>query len=305
MVKHKYLKIATGKAFTLLAVVLVVRASIGGNSSGLEKIFASPGHINSYGRNSQSRNGKGVRDSSIKAEVDSPQESCPLNLPVLPVHEMSLGKSVDQSVVTSAVLRTDDDILAIGVVPVAANTVIKTRDSPVGPRSIKSEDWKGAANLLVNALRSGDHFEVNHDELMDFLCGKDLLGWPESNRNWIGDELMTALRQDMPDRAFESLKCIEADSTAPAAMRDYSVQHISHLVTGGVIGKEGAEYIWRTLEKNDPQTLSTALISLHRLSEQVPDLVSAQDVQDAAEGLKDSPDERTRISSESILKTRP
>ena len=137
---------------------------------------------------------------------------------------------------------------------------------------------------------------------MDFLRGKDLLGWPESNRNWIGDELMTALRQDMPDKAFESLKSIEADSTAPAAMRDYSVQHISHLVTSGVIDKEGADYIWRTLEKNDPQTLSTALISLHRLSEQVPDLVSAQDVQAAAERLKESPDERTRITAESILK---
>lgn len=130
----------------------------------------------------------------------------------------------------------------------------------------------------------------------------DLLGWPESYRNWIGDELMTALRQDMPDIVFESLKSIEADTTAPAAMRDYSVQHISHLVTSGVIGKEGAESIWRILEMNDPQTLSTALISPHRLSEQVPDLVSAKKVQAAAERLKASPDERTRITAGSILK---
>lgn len=137
---------------------------------------------------------------------------------------------------------------------------------------------------------------------MEFLRGKDLLGWPESYRNWIGDELMTALRQDMPETAFADLKTIAVDSNAPAAMRDYSVQHISHLMTSGVIGKDGADYIWQTLEKNDPQTLSTALISLHRLSEQVPDLVSAKDVQAAAERLKESQDERTRITAGSILK---
>ena len=84
-------------------------------------------------------------------------------------------------------------------------------------------------------------------------------------------------------------------------MRDYSVQHLSHLVTGGVIGKEGANHIWATLAKNHPQTLSTALISLHRLSEQVPDSVPASDVRAAAERLKDHPDERTRITSGSIL----
>ncbi len=169
---------------------------------------------------------------------------------------------------------------------------------------MKSEDWKGQVNLLVNALRAGEGFEVNHDQLIAFISGNDLLGWPEGLRNWIGDELMTALRQDMPQSAFGDLKSNVENSTAPAAMRDYSVQHISHLMTSGVIGQEGADFIWQTLGKNDPETLSTALISLHRLSEQVPDLVAAKQVQDTAERLKKSPDERTRITAESILKTK-
>ena len=170
-----------------------------------------------------------------------------------------------------------------------------------GVRSITAADWNGAANLLVNDLRLGKDVELDHDQLMAFLSGKDLLGWPESTRNWIGDELMTALRQDMPGSAFADLKTIVENPSAPAAMRDYSVQHISHLVTGGVIGQEGAAYIWQELTKNDAQTQGTALISLQRLSEQVPNLVSAKKVQAAAEKLKNSPDERTRITAGSIL----
>ena len=220
---------------------------------------------------------------------------------MLPVDE----KNFEQPVASKAVRQfpPDDDILASGgVLPVAVKPAAVGGDPARKPRSIKSADWQGGANLLVNALRAGEGIEVNHDQLMEFLRGKDLLGWPESYRNWIGDELMTALRKDMPGSAFADLKAIETDSTAPAAMRDYSVQHISHLVTGGVIGKEGADFIWQTLEMNDPQTLSTALISLHRLSEQKPDLVPAKEVQAAAERLKSNPDERTRITAESILK---
>jgi hypothetical protein len=305
--KIKKLKIFAGTACALLAVVLVFRVNRGEDSSGDGKISPSPGHTSNHERGSQAGYWKRVRESNGTAEAASPQEPRSLKLPVLAVDdEMSFEEPVEKAAVTSKVmhnLRTDDEILAMGgVVPVTGKPAADAGNPVSGPRSIKSEDWKGAANLLVNALRAGDRFEIDHDQLMDFLRGKDLLGWPESYRNWIGDELMTALRQDMPKSAFEDLKSIVADSTAPAAMRDYSVQHISHLVTGGVIGKEGAEYIWQTLEKNDPQTLSTALISLHRLSEQVPDLVHAQVVQAAAERLKESPDERTRITAESILK---
>lgn len=235
---------------------------------------------------------------------DLPEEPQSLDLPVLPIEENSLGATADVVTISSTPRRslTDDDILAMGgVVPVAAKPAANN-DKTTRLRSMKSEDWKGEANLLVNALRAGEGFEVNHDQLLAFISGKDLLGWPEGLRNWIGDELMTALRQDMPKTAFGDLKFIVENTAAPAAMRDYSVQHISHLMTSGVIGQEGADFIWQTLEKNDSQTLSTALISLHRLSEQVPDLVAAKEVQATAERLKESPDERTRITAESILK---
>ena len=112
---------------------------------------------------------------------------------------------------------------------------------------------------------------------------------------------MTALRQDMPETAFGDLKSIVDNPEAPEAMRDYSIQHITHLVTSGTIGQDGADYIWQALKKNDVQTSSTALMSLHRLSEQVPNLVSADKVRAAAERLKNTSDERTRITAESIL----
>ena len=66
--------------------------------------------------------------------------------------------------------------------------------------------------------------------------------------------------------------------------------------------KRAQAHIWQILEKNDPQTLSTALISLPRLSGQVPELVPVKHVQAAAERLQQNPDERTRISEISILK---
>jgi hypothetical protein len=306
IMERKHLKIAAGIACAFLAVVLVFRARRGADSPGIEKISEGSHRATGPVRNSKVGHERGASHSSVGSEVDAPKVTRSLNLPALPVDEKSLEESAEEAVAgTSGKIHTDDDILAMGgVMPVAAKPAASD-DKTTCLKSIKSEDWKGAANLLVNALRAGEGFEVNHDQLMDFLRGKDLLGWPESYRNWIGDELMTALRQDMTDSAFADLKSIEADSTAPAAMRDYSVQHISHLVTGGVIDQEGVDFIWQALEKNDPQTLSTALISLHRLSEQKPDLVSAKQVQAVAERLKASPDERTRITAESILKTKP
>lgn len=296
----KHLKIIVGILCVILAIVLFFRTGSGSGSSDAEKGGQGARHTSDLTRSSRTEQGKGV----IVREGDSPREPRSLNLPALTVDEKRLEESAAEAMVSKVPrsVHSDDDILAMGgVVPVAAKSIAADPEF-TRLKSIKSEDWKGAANLLVNALREGDGFEVNHDELIAFISGKDLLGWPVSLRNWIGDELMTALRQDRPGSAFEDLKSIVANTAAPAAMRDYSVQHITHLVTGGVIGKEGADYIWQTLEKNDPQTLGTSLISLHRLSQQVPDLISAKDVQVAAERLRESPDERTRITAESILK---
>ncbi len=299
--KMKSLKFVFGVACLVMAIAWVFHAKNGSGFVDGQSMTFGVDHSVASRRDSQS----GRHQKAIGLENEPPPVPRALELPARPLEEKSVEARINEAAVSASSTRLsllDDDILIRGgVLPAAAKTA-SAGDKATGPRSIKSEDWKGAANLLVNALRGGDRFEVNRDQLMDFLRGKDLLGWPESARNWIGDELMTALRQDMPKSAFEDLKSIAADSTAPAALRDYSIQHISHLVTSGVIGPEGVDYIWQTLEENDPQTLGTALISLHRLSEQVPELASAKQVQAAAERLKESPDERTRITAASILK---
>lgn len=292
----KYLKHVAGFACLVLAVAWIFQVQIGSDSD------TKPGKV---GDNHPVNPRRDYQNGRPHTDIQSSPVPQALELPAPPVHEKKLeaiARVSETSASHARPLIPDDDILTRGGVLPDAPKMLVTGDKVKGPRSIKSQDWKGEGNLLVNALRAGDQFEVDHDQLIGFLRGRDLLGWPEGYRNWIGDELMTALRQDMPKSAFEDLKLVEADSTAPAAMRDYSVQHISHLVTGGVIGQEGADYIWKTLEENDPLTLSTALISLHRLSEQVPDLVSAAKVRVAAERLKENPDERTRITAESILK---
>lgn len=295
----RLIKLAAGATFLVAAILWSILVWRKPGSSSIDMMPSAGGQRADSLRDSRSVQESGTPDS----EIDLAQAPRSLAVFVLSVDEKSAQASPDELVATARrkVLSDDDILIRGGVLPAAPKTA-SAGDVASGPRSIKSGDWQEAANLLVNALRAGDRFEVDHGQLMDFLRGKDLLGWPEGTRNWIGDELMTALRQDMPQSAFEDLKSIEADSSAPAAMRDYSVQHISHLVTSGTIGQEGADFIWQTLGKNDPQTLSTALISLHRLSEQVPELVAAEKVKKAAERLRESPDERTRMTAQSILK---
>ena len=168
--------------------------------------------------------------------------------------------------------------------------------------SLRAADWKNQANQLVNALRAGKRVDLDHVLIMDFLQGKDLQGWSPDYRNWIGDELMIVLVRDLPERAFGDLKTIQENPTAPAAMRDYSVQHIGDLVANGTIDQVGVDYIWQTLAQNDPATASTALVILHRLSEQKPALVPAARVAEAAQKLLASADQRSQITAKSILR---
>lgn len=185
------------------------------------------------------------------------------------------------------------------VAPVAA-----AAPSPVDnrPHSIHAADWKNKVNQLVSALRAGKGAEIDHALMMDFLQGKDLQGWSPDYRNWIGDELMIVLVKDLPERAFGDLKTIQENPAAPAAMRDYSVQHIGDLVGNGTINQAGVDYIWQTLAQNDPATASTALVILHRLSEQKPALVPAARVAEAAQKLLASADQRSQITAKSILR---
>jgi len=188
--------------------------------------------------------------------------------------------------------------------PVAAPVALAAAAAPVDNRrnSIHAADWKNKANQLVTALRAGQGAQIDHAQMMDFLQGKDLQGWSADYRNWIGDELMIVLVQDLPERAFGDLKTIQENREAPAAMRDYSVQHIGDLVINDTIGKVGVDYLWQTLEQNDPATVSTALVILHRLSEQKPALVPASQVVQAAQKLLASADVRSQITAKSILR---
>ncbi|MEI8109099.1 MAG: hypothetical protein WCI46_14895, partial [Verrucomicrobiota bacterium] len=104
------------------------------------------------------------------------------------------------------------------------------------------------------------------------------------------------------ERAFADLRIIQENPAAPAAMRDYSVQHIGELVANGTIDQAGVDYIWQTLAQNDPATASTALVILHRLSEQKPALVPAARVAEAAQKLLASADQRSQITAKSILR---
>lgn len=168
--------------------------------------------------------------------------------------------------------------------------------------SLKSTDWKGNSDALVNALRARGGLSIDHIAIMNLLLGKELFGWQEIDRDWIGDELMTFLRHDEPERAFATLKSIQESPSAPPAMRDYSIQHISRLVIDKIIAREGSEYIWQTFRKNDAITTSTALISLHRVSEQTPNLVSPDAVIHEAMQLLSSGDERLQVTAQAIVK---
>lgn len=189
------------------------------------------------------------------------------------------------------------------VLPRATPASIPPSAANSGPQSaLASASWQSKPNQLVQAIRASGGLNADHAQVVNFLHGKDLMGWDESTRNWIGDELMSMLRDNTPDKAYGDLKAIQEDPTAPAAMRDYSIQHISHLVNSGIVGKEGADYLWKAFAQNDPITVSTALISLHRISEQQPKLVAAEKVRQAAEQNQEAPDERLKITARAILK---
>lgn len=197
----------------------------------------------------------------------------------------------------------DDAILALGGVIEAKPKLAADEAVSRGARlkSILAKDWDGQGNLLVNELRAGKGFEVGLDQVEDFLRGKDLYGWPEGQRNWIGDEMMTMLRQEVPAKAYEIFHDIQADANAPEAMRDYSIQHISHLIGDGQVGTEGVALIRAALESGNPVLASTALISLQRLSEKTPELIKPEDVKQYAETHKTSQDQRLKATASAIL----
>jgi hypothetical protein len=245
------------------------------------------------------------RGNSGNSPVEEVTEVKPLLLPTgsLP----SIEKEVDSAEVQESnkrVISGNDAILAAGGVIEAKPKLVAEEAVSRGARlkSILAKDWESKANLLVNDLRAGKGFEIGLDQVEAFLRGKDLYGWPEGQRNWIGDEMMTMLRQEMPAKAYEIFRDIQADASAPDAMRDYSIQHISHLIADGQVGQEGVSLIRAALESNNPILASTALISLRRLSEKTPQWITPDTVTQQAKTYQNSTDERLKATAQAILK---
>jgi hypothetical protein len=225
-----------------------------------------------------------------------------LSIPPGSVRELSVDN--ENADVAARAISSDDAILAAGGLgevkakaPEVSEELRKKR-----LKSIVAKDWGESANLLVNELRAGKGFEVPLENVEAFLRGKDLFGWPEGQRNWIGGKMMTMLRQEVPQKAYELFSNIQTDGSAPEAMRDYSIQHISHLIADGQVGQEGADLIRAAYQSGNTVLASTALISLHRLSEKSPEFVKADDVKRYAQDSVNSTDERLKATAQAILK---
>lgn len=249
-----------------------------------------------------SRSGQEFSDGEVglgeegEARIGKALSIPPANVKALPVD--------DAGALPARAISSDDAILAAGGLgevkakaPEVSEELRKKR-----LKSIVAKDWGESANLLVNELRAGRGFEVPLENVEAFLRGKDLFGWPEGQRNWIGDEMMTMLRQEVPQKAYELFSNIQADGTAPEAMRDYSIQQISHLIADGQVGQEGADLIRAAYESGNNVLASTALISLHRLSEKTSEFVKAEDVKRYAQDSVNSTDERLKATAQAILK---
>ena len=260
------------------------------------------GSIPTFATEPEHGNPRGVTGNST---VEKSTESKPLALPLgsLPMIEKE-ADAVEVQERNQRVIAENDAILAAGGVIEAKpkNPADEAVSRGNRLKSILAKDWESKANLLVNELRAGKGFEVGLDQVEAFLRGKDLYGWPEGQRNWIGDEMMTMLRQEMPAKAYEIFRDIQADASAPDAMRDYSIQHISHLVADGQVGQEGVSLIRAALESNNPVLASTALISLHRLSEKTPQWITPDTVTQQAKTYQNSTDERLKATAQAILK---
>jgi hypothetical protein len=155
------------------------------------------GSIPTFATEPEHGNPRGVTGNST---VEKSTESKPLALPLgsLPMIEKE-ADAVEVQERNQRVIAENDAILAAGGVIEAKpkNPADEAVSRGTRLKSILAKDWESKANLLVNELRAGKGFEVGLDQVEAFLRGKDLYGWPEGQRNWIGDEMMTMLRQEI------------------------------------------------------------------------------------------------------------
>lgn len=244
---------------------------------------------------------------NLRTEKIAPLASRALVLPEPPAVVPEFETDVHFPSAKSRNGKADDEILTAGGVLISPENQNKPGRLPPMPGknswSLQKQEGRSSADQLVQALRSGDGVALPFEDLIHLLHGRNSYGWEERNRNWIGDEMMTMLRQDMPERAFGELRAVVENDAAPAAMRDYAIQHISHLVNDGMNGADAVAVIRRAYESGDPEVAGTALISLYRISQQQPALMSFSEVRQLAEKAAESAmDDRTKMTAEAILK---
>ena len=167
-------------------------------------------------------------------------------------------------------------------------------------RSLDSEEWDGQAYLLVEELELGRGIELTHAQVMEFLSGEQA-GWSDNYYRWISDELMTVLREDLPETAYQDLMSLVTNTELNEAIRGYALQHVGHLADQGVNTEEAVESLWRLARGEDYDLKSTALVGLYQYAKLHPEVQAVEPVIELAGQLVESEDKNTRVTAEGIV----
>jgi len=169
-------------------------------------------------------------------------------------------------------------------------------------KSLDMEEWDGKAHLLVEELNLGRGVELTHEQVIEFLNG-DQQGWDSNYYRWIADELMTALREDMPDTTLDDLSSLVGNTGLDDAIRGYSLQHVGHLMDQGIEVEQGLSLMWESARGSDPDLKSTALVGLYQYAQLHPEQLDLAEVIELAEQSVESQNTNTATTAKAILKS--
>jgi len=195
------------------------------------------------------------------------------------------------------VILTPEEVLALAGEP----TGREGEDNRLRESLVK-EDWEGHSHLLVQALETGKGIALEHEQVMHFLNG-DKGEWSDNSYRWIADELMTILREDLPETTLQDLSSLVTNSSLDDGIRGYALQHVGHLADQGVNVPESLDLMWQSARGGDSDLQSTALLGLYQFAKRHPEQLPIQDVIDYAETMIESGDRNTVTTAEAILKS--
>ena len=199
--------------------------------------------------------------------------------------------------------------------------------------SLERELWDGHSHLLVQALERGRGIALEHEQVMAFLQGEKG-GWSDNSYRWIADELMTILREEMPETTLADLSGLVENTGLDAAIRGYALQHVGHLADqfAGTLEEEGAvgfsrrenqsteaevsterteteasaplTLLWQAARGNDADLKSTALLGLYQFARRHPEVQPVEEVTEYTQSLLEAPeqlDRNTLTTAQAIL----